>query len=351
MCKPAIALFFLALSGAAFASPPDPCSSTQTINDAQLALRIPSRQSFFREGEIIPLELSFTSSVDNRYLVENKNYDRSGRLDIEAYCVDPPAPDPIADYFRVGMFIGGGLSSDWELTAKPFTATSELNEWKHLAPGHYRLYVVSHRVSRQAEPQESTPSGLKGIDLRSNTIDFDVVQAEREWQDNQLRDATAAFQNGTDKEKRAAARKLRFLNTKPALETLASLYWGLNDQPGGSDLMFGLFGSPYRTEAIAALQREIDNPNHPITRDFLNTLVKLKIIADGAWDPPTYDPARPSLSAEFSRKWEAHEHELMRASMAQTAAALPQKKSRAYTLTANALAELADYPIQKSLNP
>jgi hypothetical protein len=37
------------------------------------------------------------------------------------------------------------------------------------------------------------------------------------------------------------------------VETLAKLFWGLNDQPGGWDLMFGLFGSPYRAVAIAAM--------------------------------------------------------------------------------------------------
>jgi len=235
----AIALLFLA--GTAAASPSDSCSSTETAPGAQVTLRIPTGQTSFREGEVIPLELSFTSSVNTRYWWEDKRYDRIGRLGIDGYCLEPDARDPIADYFRSGAFIVGGIFSEHELTAKPFVTTSELNEWKQLPPGHYRLYVVSHRVSRRAEPHESTPMGLKGIDLRSNTIEFDVIKAEPEWQETQLREATAAYRYGTDEEKRAAARKLRFLNTKQTVETLAKLYWDSSEQLGGFDLMCSVF--------------------------------------------------------------------------------------------------------------
>ena len=58
--------------------------------------------------------------------------------------------------------------------------------------------------------------------------------------------------------------------------------------------MFGLYGSPYRAEAIAAMQREIKDPDHSITQDFLQTLAKLQIEADPAWDPPEYDPVHPN---------------------------------------------------------
>jgi hypothetical protein len=346
----AIALLFLAAT--AIASPSDSCASTETAPGVQLTLRIPTGQTSFREGEIIPLELSFSSSIDNRYWFEYKSGDTSGRMGVDGYCLEPDARDPIADYFRSGLFMGGGPFSEHQLTrAKPFVATSELNEQKQLVPGHYRLYMVSNRVLRRAEPHESAPLGLKGIDLLSNTIEFDVINAEPEWQETQLREATAAYQSGTDEEKRAAARKLRYLNTRPAVETLSRLYWDSSEQPGGFDLMFGLFGSSDRAEAVAALRREINNPDHPITRDFLNTLVKLEINSDPSWDPPTRDPANPASSDEFWRKWETHERDLMRTSMAETAAALPQKTSCAYAMTANGLAELAEYPRQKRLNP
>jgi hypothetical protein len=326
----------------AFCSPPDPCSLTSTVTDTKVTITIPDGRTSFREGEIIPLMLSFTSTTDKRYWAENRNYDRSGRLNIEVYCLEPVAGDPLADYFQTGGFMGGGLGSTQQLSAKPFNATAELNEWRQPGLGHYRLYVVSHRVWRPPDPGEATPYGQVSLTLRSNTIEFDVIKADADWHATQLQEATAAYQNATVGQEREAARRLRFLNTKQSAETLARLFWGLNDQPGGWDLMFGLFGSPYRVEAIAAMRREINSPDHPITQDFLHTLTKLQIDADPSWNPPAYDPAHPNVTQEYWGKRQAHERDLLQGAMTATAAALPQKAARAHALTVQTLAESSD---------
>jgi len=88
--------------------------------------------------------LSFTSTADKRYWADNRNYDRSGRLSIESYCVEPPAHDPLADYFRAGAFMGGGLGNTQQLSDKPFTATAELNE--SLRPGPVDATPIAHNV-------------------------------------------------------------------------------------------------------------------------------------------------------------------------------------------------------------
>jgi hypothetical protein len=332
----------LLVGPATFALPPDPCSLASTVKDAEVTIAIPDGRSSFLEGEIIPVALSFTSTADNRYWVENRNYDRSGRLGLEVYCAEPEARDPLADYFRAGAFMGGGLGNEQQLSEKPFTASAQLNEWRQPAPGRYRLYVVSYRVWRPPDPGEETPYGRISPTLRSNTIEFDIVKQDVDWRERQLLDAAAAYRSGTEDEQRKAARQLRFLNTKASVETLAKLFWGLNDQPGGWELMFGIFGSPYRAEAIAAMQREVNSPLHPVTQEFLHALTKLQINADASWDPPVYDPARPERSQEYWSKRQGHERELMRAAIAETAAALPQKTGRAHALTVQALAESSD---------
>jgi len=101
------AIALLLVGRVAFGSPSDACSPISTVKDAQVTITIPDGRTSFREGEIIPLALSFTSTGDKRYWADNRNYDRSGRLSIEAYCVEPEARDPLADYFRVGAFMGG----------------------------------------------------------------------------------------------------------------------------------------------------------------------------------------------------------------------------------------------------
>jgi hypothetical protein len=95
-------------------------------------------------------------------------------------------------------------------------------------------------------------------------------------------------------------------------------------------------------DAIAAMRREINNPDHPITQDFLHTLTKLQINADASWDPPAYDSAHPEVSEEYWHKRQTHERELMQAAIAPTVAALTQKTGRAHALTVQALAESSD---------
>ncbi len=336
------ALSLLLIARSALASPPDQCSLNSTAADARVTIALADGRSTFREGEIIHLVLSFTSTAEKRYWADNRNYDRSGRLGIEAYCVEPGARDPLADYFRAGAFMGGGLGNEQPLSQEPFTATAELNEWRQPAPGHYRLHVMSYRVWRPPDPHEETPYGRVGLTLRSNTIEFDVLPHDADLSAQQLREALANYQSATDEDKKKAARRLRFLNTKPSAEALAQLFWSLNDQPGGWDLMFGLSGSPYRADAIAAMQREIRNPDHPITQDFLYALTKLQINADTSWDPPEFDPAHPEASQEYWRKRQAHERELMQAALAPAVAAVPQKTGRARALTVQALAESSD---------
>jgi len=75
---PFIAL--LVVGTAAFGSPADPCSLSSVVTDAKVSVAISNERTSFREGEIIPLVLSFTSTTGKRYWADNRNYDRSGRL-------------------------------------------------------------------------------------------------------------------------------------------------------------------------------------------------------------------------------------------------------------------------------
>ena len=318
---------------AAFCSPPDACSLTSTVTDAKLALSFADARTSYREGEIIPMVLSFTSTVDKRYRAADRNYDRSGRLDIDTYCLDPEARDPLADYIFGGF--GGGIGGERQLSETPFAATAELNEWRQPRPGHYRLWVVTHRVS--GEPS-SLETGRVGVTLRSNTIEFDVIRSEAQSSAKQLQEARATYQNATGDQQKEAARRLRFLSTKESTETLAKLFWSLNGQPRGTDLMFGLFGSPYRAEAIAAMRREISTPDHPITQDFLSMFTELQI----AGERPPLDPAEYGGGLQnwrdSWRKMGEREREVKKAALTAIAAALPQKVGRARALTLEALA-------------
>jgi hypothetical protein len=152
-------------------------------------------QTVFREGEIIALTAEYSSASDKKYYLDTRGYDRSGRLNgMEVFCIDPSAgDDPLSDYFNGAMgFIGGGLGGEQDLGSKPYPINLELNEWKSLPPGSYRLSIVSHRVTVPTDNNPYEPSAPL-IPLRSNNVEFQVVKAEPEWQGQQLAAAVKAL--------------------------------------------------------------------------------------------------------------------------------------------------------------
>ena len=252
----------------------DPCAAESSTGDVRLELALKDHGTVFQAGEIVPLTLSFTASVKGRYTAWMADYDHSGRFNMEHYCVAPEAPDPLESYFKGRGFMGGGLGSIQPLDETPVTANRELNEWRSLPPGHYRVYAISTRVMRPAEQTSVT--------LRSNTIEIEVGPPDPAWQAEQLRAALATLEgNPSQDEAIHASRVLRFLNTPDAAREMAKLYWGVQQQqPIGSNLMFGLYGSPYRQAAIYALRAEIAVPGHPVTKEFLDTLARLQASVD-----------------------------------------------------------------------
>lgn len=61
--------------------------------DVQLTIRTPDNRLSFQIGEIVPLELTFTSASRDKYQLDMARYDRSGRL----------SEDSLLSPARVGM--------------------------------------------------------------------------------------------------------------------------------------------------------------------------------------------------------------------------------------------------------
>jgi HEAT repeat protein len=337
--------FLLAGASAWAAGKNDPCAEASSTSDVQFELALKDHGSIFRQGEIVALTLSFSSTVKGRYTAMMATYDRSGRLPEEKYCVNPEAPDPLESYFKTRGTMGGGLVSIRSLDETPLTAEAELNEWRSLPLGHYRVYAVSHRVSRPRNANEDTTSANVTETLRSNAIEIEVTAADPAWQAEQLRTAIQTLAgNASQEEARHAARVLRFLNTQDSAREMAKLFWGLNQrQPLGWEYMFGLYGSPYRQIAIDAMRGELAVPDHTITSEFLDTLTNLQVNAEPQWENP---PAPNEQNAqEMQAFWlgrRAREQELMKAAITAVLESLPRKTDRARALTLDGLLKATD---------
>jgi len=124
-------------------------SPESTPSDIHFSVRTRGGQLVFRVGEVIPLELSFSSAAPKIYQLDMATYDRSGRLNAERFTVQPSSgwKDPLSLYFHsLGAIIGGGLRGSRVLSAEPIVIPLELNEWVQFnAPGD--TVLESRRVA------------------------------------------------------------------------------------------------------------------------------------------------------------------------------------------------------------
>jgi len=61
----------------------------QQDRGVSLTIRFVDGTNRFHVGEVVPIELLFRASISNTYDMEMRNYDRSGRLNIEQFHVNP----------------------------------------------------------------------------------------------------------------------------------------------------------------------------------------------------------------------------------------------------------------------
>lgn len=119
-----------------------------------LSITAPKSEFFF--GEVIPLELKFTSSRQRTFLADSRLQERVGRMNYtEEFVVTPAAlsEDPLQG-LPGGQGGMGGLSGGLVLLSeKPFAFERVLNEWvRFRKPGTDRVYVLSRRVSQSLDP-------------------------------------------------------------------------------------------------------------------------------------------------------------------------------------------------------
>ncbi len=254
---------------------------TPTVDrNVVLKVSIANDRREFRMGETIPLQLSFSSTLKDRYQINLAQYDRSGRMEYERFTVSPAqgAVDPLVKYLSVG----GGLTSFQFLSSAPWTIKLNLNEWvRFTQPGEYRLIISSGRVGVR---NPSSPSGTSQVTARSNELTLKIVAADPAWQKRVFDNAVANLNapapvKAEQREQYATSRRqavetLRFLGTADAVRELAKR---LRGDPGGLDhiCMLGLISAPERSVARTALAEALADPDHPINATFLYALQRV----------------------------------------------------------------------------
>jgi hypothetical protein len=161
------------------------------------------------------------------------------------------------------------------LNESPLVSDATLNEWiSFRTPGRYRVTATTRQVS---------------IPLQSNTIEIEIEAAESGWAEAKLQEAVAILNNGQPTLQ--AARTLRFLNTESAAPRLVEFFTKLHSQVYvGQQLQYGLYGSPYRKEVLAAMESVLESPDVPIAQWWMDTMITLASIT--ATGPRPLRPVR-----------------------------------------------------------
>jgi hypothetical protein len=280
----------------------DPCERPVTSPATGTAkLTLEGGQSVYHEGEIIPLELTFTYC-----LVQYRP--RAGRnLRHFCFCLTPGGRDPLEDDEESGLWgsAGGSFGSDYEVfnPGVPYVDNIVLNDSTSVPPGNYSLRL--------------------GI---SNEVKFQVLPATPEWQAEQLASALAVLDGDHKKDKpsdiertKQALRVLRFLGSESSTRELARRFWSYDRQrqvhPISAeytinlffygyersqdywDIKAGLIASPYREVAIQELTAAIHDPQHPATRAMVERLALLEIQSKPEY--PRFIPMRQYNQVEL----------------------------------------------------
>jgi hypothetical protein len=254
--------------------------------DVKLTIRTQGNQSAFHIGEIIPLQLVFTSVSPGKYQIDTASYDRSGRLNEETFVVEPKSAwdDPLDLYFRsYSAFLGGGLRGSKLLSNEPTLILLELNEWvRFRSPGRYRVRVVSGRVFAAAP----TAGSVASLSVPSNELELTIIPATKEWQESALKAAVNVLNAskpspGTASDqadpRRQAVKTLRYLGTEGAARQMAHR---LSGSEWDWDLTAGLVGSTAREAGLQEMKKLLRDPNFPVTDRFLSAMSVLSLPED-----------------------------------------------------------------------
>lgn len=276
-------------------------------NPAGVSFVIQTRnnQTRFRQGEVISLQLSFSSAQPKKYHLDAATYDRSGRLQIDDFHVDPAngVSDPLYDYFHFQFaFMGGGLTSFPALEVKPYLVKADLNEWWRFdRPGKYRLYVTSHRVGTDYFSENENQSFV----VTSNVIELEIVPADPSWSRQTLTAANAILdgKNKNSENRRDACRVLRFLGSNEGIQELVRRFDG-SDSESGCNFEFdlGLRGTPNRALAVNEMESQVAAPDFAVTMEFLNVLTFLSFMQQNV---PPLPQSGQNDSDEAIKLWRA----------------------------------------------
>ena len=334
--------------------PADPACVVVANSPGDVFVKLASlnSQTVFRQGEIIDFKAEYSASVTKKYMMTPSHQGIMALPGAELFCLKPNIGRNPLDAFQgavgVGlgfMGVGGGpfgLSGGQTLGVRPIDVDLELNGWRLLPPGSYQLSIVSRRVfaATRSNPLPTRdnmhPFGGKPITLRSNTVEFQVLKADPDWQAAQLAAAQKVFDSGgsTNEEKQHAIKVLMYLDTEASTRELARRFRSI-DEPFAWEIRLGLFVSSYRAAAIQEMKAELKDPRHPITKDLVELLTAMELQSDPRYRLPDQGAVgRDAWTKAYDVAWTEYKRRVTE-HLEEAASTLPARSGESRAVTAS----------------
>ena len=240
----------------------DPWQGVRDKQPAGLHLTLTLPKTSYYLGEIISAKLGFSNDTKDPYHLWMGTYDRSGRIPDISFKAEgedgAEVGDPLKWYLAHFGFIGGGIGNYTDLGTWGIELPA--NQWvKFEKPGTYKLYARSTRV-QPGDKDTTYDKQHPAVELVSNPVTITIAplpaDEEKAIIAQAKKDLATTHQMGRDKVARAAAERLRYLQTPAACDELLQLF----DTPYAGEAMMGLCSTmepPALTQKILADVKEM----------------------------------------------------------------------------------------------
>ena len=316
-------------------------AAARNPSDLHLRLSLAGGRTEFHPGELIKVQYELTSDSPDKYRSGDLWFDASDRSRFESVISDRPADsaDPLEGHWTIWealytAHVTRRLGSWKNLTQSPLVESWDLNEFLRFdRPGKYRIYAVTRHVVADWSPGRDAYAG--GPPLASNILELEILPEDPAWTAGEFQHAVEAVVLSVRdaKQRAAAAKTLRYLQTPAALEAMAARYTG-SDREVDTQFLSGLIGYHDRSAAVQQMERQLAAPDFAVSRNFLFSLAVMKLRL-----------ASPDLSAEDLRladrdakkRWRHALFDVLVPYYAQLIPAAEAKSPRARALTVDTL--------------
>jgi hypothetical protein len=238
-------------------------AQVQAINPANpgplnLELRLNGNRSQFHLGEIIPIELIFSSPEQRKYPV----YEDCTERQSYQYHVPPEFEDRSIE-LDAGMYMDGlgmgchGWVGELDLGDKPFVISKILNQrFRMDKPGKYQVSVTANRM---------------GFPVNSTPVELEILPSDPIWEESELKRAVTLIgsaRDGGSPSREEGCRVLRYLGTQAAELEMARHEAG----PTRCDFDIALISALNRKVVLAELEKGLLDPDLEISVNYLRTL-------------------------------------------------------------------------------